>query len=72
MKAFQQALNDLAVDPKLVAYDRLGPATRRRAVKEFQAAAGIGVEGIPGPVTEAAIKLRQDTIRDIERTDGGN
>ena len=41
---------------------RYGPATRR-AVREFQATVGLKVDGIAGPVTEAAIKLKLDTIR---------
>jgi putative chitinase len=32
-------------------------------VKDFQAAAGIKIDGIAGPVTEAAIKLRIDTTK---------
>ena len=63
MKSIQQALNDLGADPKLVVDGRFGPATRR-AVTDFQAAAGITADGIPGPVTEAAIKLRLDTVRE--------
>jgi putative chitinase len=62
VKWLQEALNDLGADPKLVVDGRYGPATRR-AVKEFQAAVGINADGIAGPVTEAAIKLRLDTIR---------
>jgi putative chitinase len=58
----QKALNDLGADPKLVVDGRYGQATRR-AVKEFQAAAGIVADGIAGPVTEAAIKLKLKTIR---------
>jgi len=60
--SLQQALNDLGADPKLNVDGRFGPATRR-AVTEFQAAAGITADGIAGPVTEAAIKLRLDAIR---------
>jgi putative chitinase len=59
---FQEALNDLGANPKLVVDGRYGPATRR-AVEIFQAAAGIVVDGIAGPVTEAAIKLKLDTLR---------
>ncbi len=58
----QRALNDLGADPKLVVDGRHGPATRK-AVKAFQVAAGIVADGIPGPVTEAAIRLRLDTTR---------
>jgi len=65
MKSLQQALNDLGANPKLAVDGRFGPATRR-AVKEFQTAAGIVADGIPGPVTEAAIKLRLDRIRSTE------
>jgi len=60
--SLQQALNDLGADPKLDVDGRFGPATRR-AVTAFQAAAGITADGIAGPVTEAAIKLRLDAIR---------
>jgi putative chitinase len=62
VKRLQEALNDLGADPKLVADGRYGPATRR-AVRAFQAAAGIAADGIAGPLTEAAIKLRLDAIR---------
>lgn len=62
VKQLQEALNDLGADPKLVVDGRYGPATRR-AVREFQAAAGIKVDGIAGPVTEAAITLKIETIR---------
>lgn len=58
----QEDLNDLGADPKLVVDGRFGPATRR-AVTEFQTAAGITADGIPGPVTRAAIKLKLDRIR---------
>jgi putative chitinase len=62
VKRLQEALNDLGADPKLVVDGRYGPATRR-AVKEFQAAAGIVADGIAGPVTDAAIRLKLDAIR---------
>lgn len=62
MKSLQQSLNDLGADPKLVVDGRFGSATRR-AVAEFQAVVGITADGIPGPVTEAAIKLRLDSVR---------
>lgn len=62
MKLLQQALNDLGASPKLDVDGRFGAATRR-AVKEFQTAAGIAADGIPGPVTEAAIKLKLDLVR---------
>lgn len=62
VKELQQALNDLGADPKLVVDGRYGPGTKQ-AVRAFQAAAGIKVDGIAGPVTQAAIKLRLDTLR---------
>lgn len=62
VRSLQQSLNDLGANPRLTVDGRFGPATRR-AVKEFQALAGIGADGIPGPVTMAAIKLRLDRIR---------
>jgi peptidoglycan hydrolase-like protein with peptidoglycan-binding domain len=43
-------------------HSRYGPATQR-AVKDFQAALGLGADGIAYPVTKAAIKLRLDGIR---------
>jgi putative chitinase len=62
VKSLQKALNDLGADPKLDADGRYGPATRR-AVKAFQTAVGIVADGIAGPVTEAAIKVKLNTIR---------
>lgn len=62
VKRLQEALNDLGADPKLVIDGRLGPKTRM-AIRAFQAAAGIGVDGIAGPITEAAIELRLSTLR---------
>ena len=62
IKQLQEALNDLGADPKLIVDGRYGPNTKQ-AVREFQSAAGIKVDGIAGPVTEAVIKLRLDTIR---------
>lgn len=62
VKRLQEALNDLGADPKLVVDGRMGPRTRM-AIRAFQAAAGIGVDGIAGPITEAAIELRLSTLR---------
>jgi len=62
VKWLQEALNNLGADPKLVVDGRYGPGTKQ-AVKDFQLAIGIVADGIAGPVTEAAIKLRLDTIR---------
>lgn len=62
VRSLQEALNDLGATPQLSVDGRFGPATRR-AVSEFQQAAGIVADGIPGPVTEAAIRLRLDRIR---------
>lgn len=62
VKWLQEALNDLGADPKLIVDGRYGPKTLH-AVKVFQVAAGLKIDGIAGPVTEAAIKLRLDTIR---------
>jgi len=62
VKWLQQALNDLGADPKLVVDGRLGPATRN-AVINFQTAANLTADGIAGPVTEAVIRLRLETIR---------
>ena len=62
VKRLQEALNDLGADPKLVVDGRMGPKTRM-AIRAFQAVAGIGVDGIAGPITEAAIELRLSTLR---------
>lgn len=62
VRSLQQSLNDLGANPQLTVDSRFGPATRR-AVKAFQALAGIGADGIAGPVTMAASKLRLDRIR---------
>lgn len=62
VKRLQQNLNDLGADPKLAVDGRYCPATRQ-AVRVFQRAAGMPADGIAGPVTEAAIKMRLDTIR---------
>jgi putative chitinase len=58
----QQALNTLGADPQLKVDGRFGPSTRE-AVRDFQTVAGIAADGIPGPVTNAAIKLALDKIR---------
>jgi putative chitinase len=62
VKWIQEALNDLGAEPKLGVDGRYGPATRR-AVKQFQTAAGIAADGIAGPVTKTVLKLRLDAIR---------
>jgi putative chitinase len=60
-KRLQRALNDLGARPRLVVDGLYGPATRR-AVRAFQRDAGIRVDGVAGPVTEAAITLRLEAI----------
>ncbi len=62
MKRVQESLNKLGADPQLTIDGRLGPATRE-AVRRFQAAAGIKADGIPGPVTNAAIQLALGKVR---------
>ncbi len=62
VKALQKALNTLGADPVLDVDGRYGPHTRQ-AVKAFQLAAGLNADGIAGPVTEAAIKLRLNILR---------
>ena len=68
VKRLQQALNQLGAEPRLVTDGRMGPKTRM-AIRAFQAAAGIGVDGIAGPVTEAAIALRLATLRGAPNLD---
>jgi putative chitinase len=62
IKWLQRALNDLGARPTLAVDGRYGPTTRR-AVRAFQRAAGIPVDGVAGPVTLEAIKLRLGAIR---------
>lgn len=50
----QNSLNRLGASPKLVLDGIVGPATRN-AVRAFQLAAGIGVDGLTGPETFKAI-----------------
>ncbi|BBK33470.1 putative chitinase [Stella humosa] len=58
----QQALNDLGARPRLVEDGKSGPATAA-AVRWFQGLAGLSVDGVAGPVTQSAIRLRLDAIR---------
>lgn len=60
VKWLQDSLNKLGADPQLVVDGDAGPATRR-AVKAFQAAAGLTANGIADPVTKAAIKSKLET-----------
>lgn len=62
VRKLQAALNDLGADPRLDVDGRYGPATRH-AVKEFQAAAGLGVDGIAGPLTRTEIEMRLAVTR---------
>lgn len=50
----QKSLNRLGASPKLELDGIVGPATRN-AVRAFQLAAGIGVDGLTGPETFAAL-----------------
>lgn len=62
VKWLQRALNTLGASPELVVDGHTGPKTRK-AVRDFQTAAGLPVDGVAGPVTLAAIKLRLKRIR---------
>ena len=62
VKWLQEALNSLGANPQLDVDGRYGPATQQ-AVKNFQVVAGIVADGIAGPVTEAAIKLKLGATR---------
>lgn len=53
----QEQLNALGASPRLEVDGRYGPATRR-AVRTFQKLAGINVDGIAGPVTQATLANR--------------
>lgn len=52
----QTALNTLGANPKLQVDGKFGPATEQ-AVMAFQRSANIPADGIPGPVTKAALQL---------------
>jgi putative chitinase len=58
----QEALNDLGAQPPLVVDGRYGPATTE-AVKWFQAATSLKIDGIAGDVTRAMILLRLRIVR---------
>lgn len=58
----QDALKSLGIDPDLKADGRLGPATEK-AIAAFQRVAQVPVDGVFGPVTQAALRLRLDTTR---------
>lgn len=58
----QQNLNTLGADPQLTVDGKFGPATET-AVRDFQKANGLAVDGIAGPATLAVIETRLNTIR---------
>ena len=60
MRAIQAALNALGYS--LAEDGRFGPSTKA-AVADFQRANGLKADGIPGPVTCAALELRLATTR---------
>jgi lysozyme family protein len=60
----QNSLNRLGANPKLVLDGIVGPATRN-AVRAFQLAAGITVDGLTGPETFAAIDKALDTGKPV-------
>lgn len=58
----QTALNDLGCAPLLQVDGRFGPRTEA-AVRWFQKEAGIPADGVPGPVTWAALEQRLTSLR---------
>jgi peptidoglycan hydrolase-like protein with peptidoglycan-binding domain len=58
----QKSLNTLGADPVLEENGHMDELTTA-AVRTFQAAASLIADGIPGPVTKAAIQLRLSKIR---------
>jgi len=54
----QKALNDLGYDAGTA--DGLDGPNTQKAVREFQASASIGIDGIVGPETRAALVQRLD------------
>lgn len=68
IRKLQQALNELGASPSLEIDGRFGPATER-AVREFQRANGLVVDGVAGPVTWATIEMRLNTTKVQENTE---
>jgi putative chitinase len=62
IRELQEALRTFAIAPDLVVDGRFGPRTRAGLV-EFQRLAQIPADGIYGPVSKAALRLRLDAIR---------
>ena len=62
IRELQEALRAFGIAPELVVDGRLGPKTRA-ALIELQRMAQIPADGIYGPVTKAALRLRLDAIR---------
>lgn len=62
IKKLQRDLNELGADPQLKV-DGLFGASTEVAIRKFQQDNGIGVDGIPGTVTKAAIKNRLEAMR---------
>lgn len=60
----QNSLNRLGASPKLVLDGIVGPATRN-AVRAFQLASGIGVDGLTGPETFAALDKALDAGKPV-------
>ena len=63
IRQLQRNLNDLGATPRLSVDGLFGPATES-AVRAFQSANGIAVDGIAGDATIAALKLRTGNLRD--------
>ena len=60
IRELQEALRTLAIAPSLEVDGRLGPETEK-AIIAFQKMAKIPADGIYGPVTKAALRLRLDS-----------
>lgn len=60
-RKLQKDLNELGAEPRLKEDGRFGPNTEK-AVRAYQAANNLDVDGIPGDVTLASIKTRLATM----------